>query len=222
MSVFQDLTGCKFDKLTVQNLSENLTSYGLVLWKCICECGNLVKVAADQLTNKPTGVRSCGCLAKESAKKLMTTHGMHKTPTYKSWVSMKERCSNPNNDSYVYYGGCGIIVCERWLNSFENFYEDMGVRPENMTLDRIDTDNNYEPDNCRWATIHDQANNRRNNVIINHECINYTRGQLAKKYNIPTHVLTGRLRNNWSFNDIIKKPIAKSNYVNKKFNKGKK
>jgi hypothetical protein len=85
-----------------------------------------------------------------------------KKPLYDTWQGMKKRCNNPNNDNYKYYGGRGIKVCERWLNSYENFALDMGERPKGHTLDRINNDGNYEPSNCKWSSLSEQNSNRRN------------------------------------------------------------
>lgn len=98
--------------------------------------------------------------ATRKATGVMVTHGMYKTPTYNSWNNMVQRCTNPNRDEYAYYGGRGITVCERWLK-FENFLADMGERPEGLSLDRIDSNGNYEPGNCRWVDSATQATNRR-------------------------------------------------------------
>lgn len=138
-------------------------------WLCRCDCGNEVSVFTGKLNSGHT--QSCGCLHIDRAIAANTIHGQGSSktgrisPTYKSWQQMKRRCYNPNHDAYSYYGGRGITVCERWRNSFEAFLEDMGDRPDGMTIDRIDTDGNYEPDNCRWATHSEQMRNRRNNAI---------------------------------------------------------
>ncbi len=126
---------------------------------------------------------------------------------------MKDRCLNINNQYYYNYGGRGIIVCDRWLNSFENFYADMGPKPTNdHSIDRYPNgDGNYEPGNCRWATSREQNNNRRDNVIINYNGNDYTRGQLAEKFNIPTPILAARLLNNWPIEKALKTPIRNYN-----------
>lgn len=100
---------------------------------------------------------------KGTVRKSNIIHGMKGTPTYMSWMSMKSRCNNPNNVSYKNYGGRGITVCKRWYN-FKNFYEDMGQKPNGLSLDRIDNDGNYEPSNCKWSTWVEQNNNKRNTI----------------------------------------------------------
>lgn len=159
--------GDKFGKLTVLYVdgkrNRNLS------YLCQCECGNTKSVASHHL--KSGNIKSCGCYAVECARKQhalnFVTHGMSQKSEFNIWQHMKDRCNNPNNDSYKYYGERGISVCERWLHSFEAFYADMGPRPSRgHSIDRIDVNGNYEPGNCRWATKQEQARNRRNNVII--------------------------------------------------------
>lgn len=133
---------------------------------CNCQCGVTVTVRASSLRSGLTV--SCGCRQREVASESgrnSATHGMDGTPTYKAWGSMKQRCLNPNHEFYRHYGGRGITICERWLSSFENFLADMGVRPDGLTLDRIDNNGNYEPGNCQWATRHQQNSNRRSSRI---------------------------------------------------------
>jgi len=127
-------------------------------FRCQCECGLIKVIRADGL-HRPGNIGCCAC-----AKR---THALIDTPEYSSWASMKSRCSNPNDDHWPRYGGVGVTVCQRWIESFEAFLEDMGQRPDNTTLDRYpDPFGNYEPNNCRWATPSEQQNNRRDSVRI--------------------------------------------------------
>jgi len=155
----KDLTGQTFGKLKVIGYAE--TRNKRAYWLCECACGKQVVKMGKYLTDGDTS--SCGCFHKEQLSERQRTHGesVDNTPEYRTWRHMKDRCYNKNNSKYPRYGGRGITVCERWKDSYLNFIEDMGRKPSpDHSIDRINNDGNYEPENCRWATTQQQGTNK--------------------------------------------------------------
>lgn len=160
-----NLIGKKYGRLTVISLNRR-DDRRIYHWNCICDCGAHKIVRGWELRCGNT--QSCGCFQLER----VTKHGharLHKPETkeYKCWKNMKSRCLNPGAVGYKNYGGRGIKICDRWLNSYENFFEDVGFAPtDKHSIDRIETNGNYEPGNCRWATKKEQINNQRKSILI--------------------------------------------------------
>jgi len=152
------------------------------------------------LLKKTDPSRSCGCLARQAAK----THGMVRAPEYGVWRNMYQRCTNPNNPQYHNYGGRGIKVCQRWRESFENFYADMGPRPSSQhSIDRINTNGDYTPSNCRWATPVQQSNNKNDNRLITYRGQTRTLSEWARLTGISKSSLSWRLNNGWTVEDAL-------------------
>jgi len=174
-----DLSGKRFGRWLVVSLYGPIN--GSTMWDCICDCGTEKMVNGSSLRK---GVSfSCGCLSREITSKVKYKHGLHGTLEYATWARIKDRCGNPKNNRYHRYGGRGIKVCGRWLNSFENFYADMGKKPSpKHSIDRINNDGDYEPGNCRWATAREQAQNK--NIAKNNKsgCTGVTRMKGRKKW----------------------------------------
>ena len=155
---FQDLTGRKFGRLTVlKTYRENNLTY----CDCKCICGNISKIRASNLKSNHT--KSCGCLHQEMRVKSNITHGKSNTRLWRIYHGIKARCINKNSTKYYYYGARGIKVCDEWINNFENFYNwaiNNGYK-DDLTIDRIDVNGNYEPNNCRWIDLKQQTRNKR-------------------------------------------------------------
>lgn len=184
--------GDKFGRLTYLGEAGRMGVNRMV--KCKCVCG---KEKVIRLTHLVSGkIQSCGCLRDEKIGKLGLTHGLSYTRTFKKWGNMRNRCSNKNNQGYRLYGERGIKVCKRWDN-FVNFLEDMGEAPIDKSIDRINVNGNYCKENCRWATLKEQANNKRNNRWIEYNGEKKTLTQWANQYNMDCRKLWLRLKNGW-------------------------
>jgi hypothetical protein len=174
-----------------------------------CDCGNLADVGLPEIKNGKT--QSCGCGRVQHAH----ASGGKTSRTYSTWRAMKARCLNPKHPGYAEYGGRGIAICQQWIDSFENFLTDMGERPARMTLDRFpDVNGNYQPGNCRWATVRDQQNNRRFTVIIEHRGIKKALTEWADEIGITSESLYKRIQvYGWSPEKALETPNRK--YVRK-------
>lgn len=180
----------------------------------ICDCGVAKEVRAASLRSGVT--KSCGCGIVDSARvgivERSTTHGMSKTAIYGVYRTMLSRCYNPKVERYPIYGGRGIAVCERWRGEggFERFLEDMGTRPSGCSIERIDSDGNYEPSNCRWATPREQANNTGRNRRIVWNGKERTLAEWAREINIKAITINMRLKSGWSVEKALSTPLRGS------------
>jgi hypothetical protein len=175
---------------------------------CVCVCGNVVLV--NSMSLRTGGSQSCGCFHKQQ----VTKHGLSRNPEYKVFDTMKHRCISQNSPKYEDYGGRGVLVCDRWLdpeNGFTNFIADMGPRPSNKhSIDRIDNDGNYCPENCRWATTCEQSRNRRSNRMLIHNGRTQCMTDWAAEAGICKAVLRYRLKTGWDLGEALSCPPKKS------------
>lgn len=199
----KDITGLKVGYLVAREYTGSDGKKSL--WSAQCVCGATVILPATELTKmKKRGViASCGCKWSETISQRATRHGMSKHPAFAVWHSMLDRCRLPSHQAWHNYGGRGIRVRKRWQESFEAFWADMGgTYQPGLTLDRMDNDLHYSPENCRWATRSTQANNRRNSVRINGKTVK----QLSQESGIGETTLRYRIGRGWPLDKLLLRP----------------
>lgn len=217
----KDLSGRVFGRLTVLS-DRGLNADRKVVWECLCECRAVVEVSSANLLRGAT--RSCGCLARDlSAARgaARATHG-HSRRTgrsgeYSSWMAMIGRCTRPCVSKYENYGGRGIAVCDRWM-SFDAFLADMGPKPTRRhSIDRIDSNGNYEPGNCRWATPTEQSSNSRRNTYVVIDGVRMTATEAARRLGVSKTLVFGRVRHGWDIMRALTTPksIRRAEHVSK-------
>lgn len=204
-----DITGQIFNNIVVTGFAgtDGINSH----WWCRCYCGVVFTAVGARLKNGEK--RSCGCLymaTRITAGTKNRTHGRSRTKEYCCWVGMKKRCSNPKNKDYPRYGGRGIVVCDRWKSSFENFFADMGYRPTpSHTIERLDIDKGYEPSNCRWATPQQQARNQSNNRQITHNGQTRLLIEWSELTGIASTTLWQRIKRGWDISKALTTPVTR-------------
>ena len=190
--LFCNLTGLTFGRLRVAGYMGRIGANNT--WDCVCICGARSAVSGGNLKNGHT--QSCGCLHKEQTSLATKTHGDSKSAEYRIWSGMKKRCFDESTKNFHRYGGRGVTVCDRWVNSFEAFLSDMGRRPSNKhSIDRKDNDGDYEPGNCRWATCKEQANNTSANVLLTINGLTKPLSIWAAEYELDRSVVMSRVIN---------------------------
>lgn len=199
MSRTIDLTNQRFGRLMV--LQREGTQCGSATWLCQCDCGNITIVNGHNLRRGLTV--SCGC--KRATVPSYKTHGKSQTRLHRIWRGMKQRCFNPNNTAYEDYGGRGITVCDEWKDDFQTFHDWAMANgyAEDLEIDRMDNDGNYEPSNCRWTTRERQANNRRTNAKLTLNNETHTIAEWTKITGLSKATIDGRLKRGWTIERVL-------------------
>lgn len=197
--------GEKYGRLTVLE-EAGRTNSGRLKFKCLCDCGN-EKIAESSNIERGT-TSSCGCYRTE----FFTKHGMVDTPEWHTWCAMRDRCQNENNAKYPRYGGRGITVCDRWLESFNNFFDDMGEKPGGeYSIERTNNDGDYKPENCKWATPKEQSLNKSNNRNITFNGETHPVAEWERICGFKPKTINSRLNYGWTPERAITEPINKTN-----------
>lgn len=204
MAEFQDLAGLQFGRLTVVARAEN-TKRGSARWNCICECGNNVVVDAAKLKSGHT--KSCGCLRAEQNRTVALKHGLAKTRLHRIWMQIHARCNATHGKNYDWYASRGITVCDEW-SDFLTFYfwAINNGYSDDLTIDRIDVERGYEPSNCRWVDLVVQANNKRNNFLIEYNGKRQTAPQWERETGINAKTLRYRVLHGWTAEKALTTP----------------
>ncbi len=194
----QDLTGRRFGRLVAESFSHK-DQHGQFVWNVVCDCGTRKKVSRGNLIGK---TKSCGCMKRENSGANLRTHGLSGTKTHRAWKSMVARCHIASATGFKNYGARGILVCDRWRDSFSNFLSDMGECPAGLSIERIDVNGNYEPSNCRWATNAEQGENKRNSVTFVAGS-RLTLKQAAENAGVTYDALRARRARGWPDEDAV-------------------
>lgn len=198
-----DISGQRFGRLVALDLRiDGKTSK----WRCLCDCGSESLVQCGSLVHGNT--KSCGCLKRDVTIARNTTHGQsvrgNRTTEHRTWLAIKERCYNPNADKYRYYGGRGITVCDRWRGSFEDFFADMGPKPTRRhTIDRKDSNGNYDPLNCEWVTQAEQTRNTRRNIRITKDGVTLVASEWDRRLGFKEGTIKGRIARGWPMERLL-------------------
>lgn len=205
-----DITGLKCGRFTAIRYSHH-TKAGAT-WECKCECGNIRFLATTEIRRGKH--QSCGCLQREQARAAHLKHGQcaygknNGTPEYRAWVAMRQRCQNASAPAFPNYGGRGIKVCDRWDCSFDSFFADMGLKPSpKMSLERLDNNGGYSPENCVWATQKTQGNNTRKTVMITHNGKTMSRTQWSELLGFQLTLIGDRINDGWSVAQALDTPV---------------
>jgi len=202
-----DLTNQTFHRLTANSRVPKIQGKVGVFWNCDCSCG-AKDIIVHSYNLRSGNTKSCGCLQRETAAKgiglqKLWKHRKSRSIEYNTWNKMLSRCYNPEDSHFDYYGGRNIQVCAEWRNNFEKFLHDMGERAEGLSLDRINVNGNYEPGNCRWATIQEQNQNRRNSIWLEYRGEKKVLSDWAREVGILRSTIQHRLKKGWTIEEAL-------------------